>query len=375
MPLSKNKHTGLYVADIHMSNRLPYAVPTANGLTDRLEDQLRLWESIKGAASKYDVDGIYILGDLLDKAVVDPVTLTEVTKALMGLPKPTYFLPGNHDAASLIGGRYAVEAFGEMREDFVVVGMDESPIAARDWLNFWPIAFMPAAETMERLKKINDTMDGDITNVLLFHNSIVGATHLGWKCDDGMGADEVLGGFDWALCGHFHDHQEFGDGRGMYLGAPMHHHYGDVGREAGYWVITFDDDGERTDEYIDPGLPRFHVFSDVESYAMGAKKGDYVRLELSATHADWAKIRPKAQEATQNLRAQGIRADYKHIPVYHHKTRLKTVEHEDARLDWDHAISQYVDATDVVKGDLDCKKLKDLGRNILADIRSRHGSV
>lgn len=360
-----------------MSNRLPYAVPTSNGLTDRLEDQLSLWEHVVKVAKKRDVDGIFIIGDLLDKALVDPVTLTETVKALMAMPKPTYFIPGNHDAASLSGERYAVEAFGEMgRPDFHVLGLpsqDTRPVIVRPWLNFWPVAFMSADETRGTLEEISKVMNTDITNVLLFHNSINGATHLGWKCNDGMDPEGVLGEFDWALCGHFHDHQEFGDGRGMYLGAPMHHHFGDVGRDACYWVITFDDQGGREDESIDPGLPRFHSHRGL-SKAREAKKGDYVRLEIEATHSDWASKLPSVLEVTKSLREQGLRADYKHVPVYHHKTRIMTGDGE-RKLSWEDFIDQYVDSPDVVLGDLDSEKLKDIGKSILAEVRGKHGLV
>lgn len=365
----------LAIADVHMSNKLPYALPTSHGRTDRLENQLKLWEHVGKVAEMRDVDAIYILGDLLDKAVVDPVTFTELVKALVKLPAPVYFLPGNHDAASLRGERFTVEAFGEMgRADFRVIGMGEpEPMRVRGWLEMWPLAFMPVTDTVAALAKMS--LDTDITNVLLFHNSVLGAMHMSWKCDDGMEPDKVVGGFDWVLCGHFHDHQEFGDGKGMYLGAPMHHHYGDVGREAGYWVITFDDEGGREDEFIDPGLPHFHVHKNLATKAKSAKKGDYVRYEIHATHADWASMQPQAVEAIARLQTQGVHADYKHKPIYHHKTRLKKAVGGKTKLSMDDAISQYVDAADVVTGDLDPKLLKRIGRDALAAVRSTHGLV
>lgn len=366
-----------------MSNRLPYAVPTSNGKTDRLEDQLRLWDHVGNMAEKRDVDGIYILGDLLDKALVDPVTLTETVRAMMGLPRPVYFLPGNHDAASLRGERFTVEAFGEMgRSDFHVIGMPQGgehpkPLKVRKWLFFWPVAFMPASETMGTLAKVGSALNPKITNVLLFHNSIEGAKHLGWVCDDGMDASKVVEHFDWVLSGHFHDCQEFGDGRGMYLGAPMHHHYGDVGRDAGYWIITLNDQGDREDEFIDPGLPHFHIFTDLKTKAKNVLKGDYVRFEVHATYADWVNLVPEAEAAVGRLRDQGVHADYKHKPIYHHKTRLKTTKSKggEAKISWDDAISEYVDAVDVVTGGLDSKVLKQVGRDILTAVRSTDGPV
>lgn len=366
---------GLFVGDVHMSNGLPYSKPTADGRTDRLEDQLALWKHIKKKAKELKVSAIFILGDLFDKAVVDPVTLSETAAALKQFSN-VYLLPGNHDAASLKGGRFTVEAFGVLSDSCRVVGMDPpEALKVQPWLHFWPLAFMPMSETREALKGIREAMDEDVTNVLLFHNSVEGAKHMGWVCDDGIDGDELCEGFDWVLSGHFHEHQSFGsEDEGMYLSAPMHHDFRDVGRQAGYWVIEFGEEGEREDTFVDPGLPQFHVFTDLDTKAKSAKRGDYVRLEVPATHADWIKLKPKAEEACARLEADGIRADYKHKPIYHHKTRLKKAEGK-AKLTLDDALEQYVEASDVVIGGLDPLTLKRLGRDILASARDSDGPV
>lgn len=369
--MSRKSYKMLAIGDIHMSNNLPFAKPTSDGRTDRLEDQLALWKHVMNKGMDLGADALFICGDLLDNARTDPVTLTETAKALSQFTE-VYLLPGNHDAASLKGGRFTVEAFGALNKSFRVIGMGEpEPMKVRPWLHFWPLAFMPMSETKEALAKIRVKLDPEATNVLLFHNSVEGARHLGWVCDDGIDGDELCEGFDWVISGHFHDHQEFGDGVGMYLGAPMHHHFGDVGRKAGYWLIEFNDEGERSDTFIDPGLPHFHIVSDLETKAMAAKRGDYVRIEVHATHADWVAIKPKAEETCARLRADGVRADYKHKPIYHHKTRLKKAKGK-AKLSLDDALDQYVEAADVVVGGLDPKQLKRVGREILAAARGSH---
>lgn len=373
-------YRAIFVADVHMSNALPYSMPTENGKTDRLEDQLRLWEHIRNTADEYEVDDVWLLGDLYDKSRVDPVTLAETAKSLKGF-KTVYLLPGNHDAASLKGERFAVEAFGVLNNSCQVIGMDNSkhgypaPTLIRPKLCFWPLAYMPVAETRSILEKIRGKLDTKITNVLLFHNSVIGAKHLGWVCDDGIDPDELVDGFDWVLSGHFHDHQQFGpEDEGMYLGAPMQHHYGDAGRSAGYWLIEFKDNGERIDKFIDPGLPQFHVYTNLDTKAMKAKRGDYVRIEVNATHSDWVSLKKKAEETCQRLTADGVRASFHHKPIYHHKTRLKKTEGK-AKLSLEDSVDQYVDATDVVKGSLDQKVLKRVGREILVQARGGHGPV
>lgn len=361
-----------------MSNRLPYAKPTVDGKTDRLEDQLGLWEHVFKTMENEGVTALYILGDLFDNAKVDPVTLAETAQAL-GVFDNIYLLPGNHDAASLKGGRFAVEAFGVLSDSCQVIGMGEiKPLKPRPWLNLWPLAFMPMSKTKEALADVRAAMDhedlDEATNVLLFHNSVEGAKHLGWTCDDGIDGNELCEGFDWVLGGHFHEHQEFGDGTGMYLSAPMHHHFADVGRQAGYWIIEFNEEGEREDTFVDPGLPNFYVYSDLDTKALKAKKGDYVRLEISATNADWVLLKPKAEEACARLVESGVRADYKQKPIYQHKTRLKKAKGK-ARLTIDDALVQYVETSDVITGALDQKELKSVGRGILSEARAEHGPV
>jgi len=222
------------------------------------------------------------------------------------------------------------------------------------------------------LEKFRGQLSKDKVNVLLFHNSVLGAKHLGWVCDDGIEGDEVCEGFDWVISGHFHEHQEFGkDSTGMYLSAPMHHHYGDVGRDAGFWIIKFMPDGSREDKFIESKLPRFHKYQ-----AMGdvtdARKGDYLRYEVEATHAEWAKLKPEVKAMCDQLVEEGYHADYKHKPIYHHETRLAPQD-EAATLTLEDAVSKYAEMTGVVTTGLDVKVLKRIGLETLSAIRSRHG--
>jgi len=381
--LSPSVFRALMVADIHMSNRLPYAKPTQNGMTDRLEDQLRLWDEMKRCADASNVDAVFVLGDLFDKALIDAVTLTHTVEAVTALDQPVYILPGNHDANSVRGGRFTVEAFGRMRRDNIRVFKTGEPFEFDTWLRFWPVEYMPVEDTRERLAEIRARLDPDQHNVLLMHNSILGCTHLQWTCDDGLEADEVTEGFDQVYSGHFHDRQRFGaDAQGLYLGAPMHHHYGDVGREAGYWLIEFNQGGAEG-QYIEPKMPRFYKATGmgnkfepatVAGYVKSNKieAGDYLRLEVACTNADWATLKPKVKAICDALQSTGIKASAKHKPIYHHKVRLEgdTDSKQMATAPTlDAAIARYVDAAGVVTGDLDVGELKRIGRETLAAAR------
>lgn len=360
-----------------MSNSLPYSVSTENGRTDRLDDQIRLWKHVSATALRQDVDAIFILGDLVDNAMVDPITLRETVKAMMSLPRPVYFLPGNHDAASISGDHFVVEAFAEMRrKSFKVIGMDDKPIEIGGWLKFWPLAFCPTSEAERRIALMRDEAHGDSVNVLLLHHSINGAENLGWKCDDGLDGESISKHFDLVLSGHFHTHQRIGKGPGMYLGAPMQHHFGDSGRTASYWVISFSDSRRIVCSAVNPMLPRFYTHQSLEVKTK-AKRGDYVRYEISATHPDWTVMLPKAHQVVQALRGLGIHADYKHKPIYQHKERIDTSSTKDefGTVRWNDAISSYVDASDVLVGDMDMSELKRVGRSIMDSVRDGHGHL
>ena len=200
-------------------------------------------------------------------------------------------------------------------------------------------------------------------NVLLMHNSVIGCLHIGWTCDHGLDAEDVTDGFDHTISGHFHNPQEFG-GSGRYLGAPMHHHFGDVGREAGFWIMQFNEDGSRDEYFVDGGAPRFHLFEWPDTKEDVVREGDYVRVRVEATHAELAKIKPEVEEYVAELKSQDVHAHWYHKPVYHHITRIKQIDGVDSTLTPHEAIAEYVEAVDVDTSGLDLKELKAVGRDI-----------
>lgn len=368
----------LVSSDLHLSNKLPHARPSANGRTDRFDDQLALLEQMSQIAEERKVDIALLLGDIFDQSLVDAVTLTHSVAGVVKFPCPVYILPGNHDAVNIRGGRFTVEAFGAMGRDHIhYIGAPE-PLAFGNVV-FWPCAYAPAADTKATLAAMRARLDKSKTNVLLFHNSVLGCKHIGWTCDDGLEPEEVCEGFDWVLSGHFHDTQRFGpDGIGMYMGAPMHHHFGDVGRPAGFWVFNFNDKikGKRSEEWIESNAPKFHTFDRLDA-KVSVNTGDYVRFKVSATSADWAAVLPQAKALVSALSMKGIRADFKHDPIYHHEARMRmpSAKAGKAKMTLDRAIADYVGMDGVVVGGLDPERLKAIGREALAAVRSRHGTT
>ncbi len=338
---------------------------------------MALWERVHQTAREYKPKAMYVLGDLFDKSLVDAVTLKCTVEALVASPVPVIVLPGNHEAVSTQGGRFTVEALGRMGNKRIRYVGSGDELLIDDWLRFWPIEYSTPDRALARINAIRESFATAArlpVEVLLLHHSILGCKHLGWTCDDGMEADDVVEGFNYSLSGHFHDAQPFGtDGTGMYLGAPMHHRMDDEGRPAGYWIMDFNDDGTRGEAFIDGAAPHFHSASWKGTAAKTKHKataGDYLRVVVEATHADWTSSKPAVAEYVERLKGEGIRATFKHRPIYHHDVRIASST-VGAKVSMDAMLSSYVDSADVDTSGMDVEMLKRIGRQALEEARRR----
>lgn len=372
----------LMVSDIHMNNRLPHSKPGPAGLSDRLQDQLGLWQRIHEIAKKKRVVATVVLGDLFDKSLVDAITLTYTVEAIAASPVPLYILPGNHDAVSTKGGRFTVEAFGKMGNDRIEYMKTGKCYSFGDTnVVFWPVEYCPQERAREWLSNIRASMDSSKTNINLMHHSILGCTHIGWTCDDGLTPEEACEGFDWTFSGHFHDAQSFGPAdRGMYLGAPLHLRFEDEGRRAGFWIVDIPGDGTIKRSFVDGECPKFHTcewLGDPPTKLATAIPGDYIRITVEATHADWTTTKPDVVAYVAKLCEEGYRASYKHKPLYHHTVRIESEKRGErfaAAVTPEAATDAYVEAVDVDKTGLSEKQLKRIGREAIENARKAAGS-
>lgn len=356
-------------ADLHLSNALPHARATQNGLTDRFEQQIEMLRHMGLEAHKRNAEAVLILGDVFDKKLLDPVTAAHVAKAFNEFfDAKLWFLGGNHDANNLRGDRSLVEMLGELRthSDAGAPLVLDTDIRPRPWLRFWPANFAPVAATREELKRIRKEIknEGDLDDwfdVLLIHNSVVGCSHMAWTCDDGLEAKEVCRGFNLVLAGHFHKTQEFGE-CGLYLGAPMQHHFGDVGEDRGFWEFTITEDGEVEQKFIATKTPKFHKRKSFRD-AINVKAGDYLWYEIEATVADWQSLKTEGAALKRKLESDlGVFVRVTHKPIYHHEARLGNDDFADAGVKLETLATKYVDNVDVVTGNLDPDRLKEIAR-------------
>jgi DNA repair exonuclease SbcCD nuclease subunit len=360
--------TYIMTGDVHMSNRLPYAKPSEDGRTDRFEDQLDLLRLMKVKAIQYDAAGIVINGDFFDKASLDPVTLADTMKVVAEIAAEVrmFFLPGNHDAASIRGGRFNVEALAVIPG--VTLLTKGCVFGVEPWLRIHPLPFAPADENMASVKEMRKGLDKSYQNILLFHNGVVGCKHLAWVCDDGVQADQLCKKWTAVISGHFHSRQKFGS-CGRYLGAPMQHHFGDAGERRGFYAVSFKVGKAPKFKFIPSKLPEFHK---VEGYELDniptVATGDYVMLVVECTTADWKMIESEAAKTAEALGKMGINAHYKHKPIYHHTDRAGDSGVED--LSMPSLVSEYVTSSDVVLGELDDELLRSIGQEILKEAQA-----
>lgn len=357
----------LFTADIHFSNNLPFAKPTQNGLTDRFEDQLKVWEQIDEIAREHEVKAKFILGDVFDQPRADAVTLTHtVEKLLEETETPLYILPGNHDANNIRGGRFIVEAFKHMQNNIVVMDSRKPVVIFQNW-RFWFVEYMTIEETKKEIKKIRKKMSDEFRNVLLLHNSVVGAHSYGWECDEGLSPKFVCKGFDCVIAGHFHEYQGFGK-NGIYLGSPMQHHFGDAGNRSLCWIVEFKEDGAEFSP-VDINAPKFYAIKDDDfAQTYRPNKGDYVRYDIEASHEKWTQIKQRIMKKCDNLNKKGINASFRHIPIHKRRSRIE-IDTEVGNLSLENAIKEYVKMSATKYEGLDKKRLRLLGKEALKSVR------
>lgn len=370
----------LMIADVHMSNKLPYARPTRNGLTDRFEDQLLLWNFVRKTAESSQIDAVFVLGDLFDRSLLDAVTLTHTIEEILKFSCKVFILPGNHDIGASRSNRSLVEVFGKLdNENIQVIGEDfvdvvEVYLGDGVYLDFWPVAYSDLEKTRESINSIKKKMAAARMHILLLHNSILGAETYGWICDEGLEPSEVCDHFDYVFAGHFHRPQIFGEKEnGMYLGSPMHHDFGDVNQDCGFWLFEFNPNGDVKQEYIETTfMPRFKKYKSIFDHYV-CERGDYVRFIIRETESEFDILKPKLNAVLKELKDDGVKADFKYLPVYKHEYRLGKTDSDDLPLlSLDRAIKRYVGLASVNKEGLDQKLLKKIGKEALLKAKSKH---
>lgn len=362
-------YRALFVADVHLSNTLPFAQRDPETLiTDRFHDVLSVIEQMCVYGCENNIQDVWILGDLLDRRLLDAVTLKLATDALVGHADGlaghhrVYITGGNHEAGDADCRHYTVEMFQTLASDIRVITGNGAWVEPVPGFNVFAMPYLPHKRAEAILGELAPA------NLILLHQTIKGGCVGGWTSPEGIDPTNLPAPV--TIAGHFHSPQDVIPSV-SYLGAPLQHNFGDRGDNRGFWDITFQEDG-RTDRKMVPieGAPRFHDIQWIISgpmpdvTAIGPK--DYANIRIVGSKAEvdksWKAVEAHINGFTADSGARLIRpiAETDATPA---KQRLAFSETE--RPSWEQVVGRYLGALDCTG--LNRDRLADLAKEFIAD--------
>lgn len=249
----------IHLSDLHIGKRV--------NEFSMLEDQKYILEQILRLVREEQADGVFLAGDLYDKAV--PPTeavrvLDEFLTRLAGMEVPVFAVSGNHDSAErlafgarLLAGRGVYlspvydghvervclkDDYGEVR---VYLLPFVRPAAVRhvfeeETVDSYQDAVRVAVEHME--------VEASVRNVLVAHQFVTGAA----RCE----SEEILVGgldnvdaavfdaFDYVALGHIHSPQHVGRETVRYCGTPLKYSFSEAEQEKSVTVVELKEKGQ-----------------------------------------------------------------------------------------------------------------------------------
>jgi DNA repair exonuclease SbcCD nuclease subunit len=377
-------YRALFAADIHVGNKLPWAVKDPNTLiTDRLIDVLGVLRQMSGYALEHQIRDIWIVGDLIDNRLVDAVTLKLVTEEVLAIREleldngdrlRLFLVPGNHEAGDAACKHFTLDAFASM--GIWVGGVSDrvgdeqiSYIEPVDGFEVVCMPYLPAP----RAQSILEASNFHSPTLLLAHQTIKGGMVGGWKSPDGLEPALLESVASWVFSGHFHTAQEVTP-RVHYLGAPVQHRFNDEGDCRGYWDVRWGSDGCTKLMVPVAGAPEFASLQWITS-GQGSNElpsldailpESYINPQVVGSEAQVNKLWITAERWCADARARGARSarPVRAVTAVQNKARMKLGDGE--RLTFDTVLSKYLSVTDCMG--LDRQKLEALGKELMADV-------
>jgi DNA repair exonuclease SbcCD nuclease subunit len=242
--------------DWHLTNSHSKSKLDDNGVSDFLRAQDKFSEFF--AIDSRDCDIILHLGDFTDRVTLDPITHTyfnRSVKYLIDERRPTIIIEGNHCLSDKNGMFTVLSAVGELvdMEDFHIVVEDEM-IQIKD-NRFYCVPYRKDYKAIEEsISEINNNLDTNFVNILLFHLPTTNALlDNGLQSVGGVNlSKDITDNFDICLGGDFHTPQQLvGNDNAYYIGAPFSMKMNDV-FERGYWKVDIDKSGYEIEKVQNP---------------------------------------------------------------------------------------------------------------------------
>jgi len=367
-------YRALFAADIHAGNTLPWAVKDPETLiTDRLHDIIDVLTQIAMYGQSHDIWDIWILGDLIDKRLVDAVTLKLTTAKLLDMKRQGFnirLIPGNHEAGDAVGRHFVLDAYHDM--GFWVAGIDDavdqiSVVHPVDGFDVVAMPYLPPSRAIQIAEAGRDYA------LMVIHQTIKGGMVGGWVSPDGLEPAVLEQAAQTILSGHFHTEQSITE-RTHYLGAPVQHTFADSGEQRGFWDVTWDTDGCHRVLVPIVNAPTFVEYQWITSgqgagdlpQLRGIPQNSYVNLKVIGTESAVNKQWITAEDWCSRARQYGVRLarPVRAVTAEPNRVRIKLGE-GDERPTWDTLLSRYLDAADC--SGLNRQKLEQLGKGFMAD--------
>lgn len=265
----------LHFADLHLGIDNYGSLNPRTGLSTRIDDFLRSFDTIVDVAIEDQVDAVLFAGDAFKNRDPSPTLQRMFAARIHRLAQaeiPTVLLSGNHDLPSIAARATAMDIYETLEVPHIhparaigVIRLDTRrgplQVVALPWIPRNMIAMseelrgLPSNEQMLRLGEIitqsmRDTvaeLDPSVPSVLLAHLSVEGAK-LGAEQSIMLGAELVLApadicadAFSYVALGHVHRHQTLGSHPPIvYAGSPERVDFGEERESKGYVMVDLE---------------------------------------------------------------------------------------------------------------------------------------
>lgn len=267
----KESLIGLVFGDLHVYPFLQFVRRLDDGMNSRLSEILDVIGRLVIRANDKDVDFVIISGDLFnEKDKVNIRAFTEAVILLSMIQKPCLLVTGNHDFVTQKEGKVTFSALTimkEMGENFYV---DEEMTVSGQ--RFVGVPYYRKVE--EHYEEICHQADEE--TILVTHAEVYGAVDGKIRFSTGL-PRELFKRFKASIVGHIHTPQR-DDSCGLLIpGSPLHHDFGDIGRDAFAWEMEIK--GKQIIlRTMDVSGPRFVECKAVEFDSLEKKEQVYYRV-------------------------------------------------------------------------------------------------
>ena len=296
----------LHIADLHVGKRVREHL--------MMDEQRHAFEQMRAIAVREQVDAVLIAGDVFDKSVPSRDALElfeELLASFVSMHIPVCAIPGNHDAAHLLGycsslvasaGIYIARPYAGS----ITTVRLENPHGAVD-VHLLPFirptdVRMAHPQRAEEVRTHDDavrvaleehTLDAQVRNVLVAHQFVVDTDATPETSDSETahvgGIDAVqaahFDSFDYVALGHLHRAQKVRRAEVRYAGSPVCYSFSEAGQAKSVCVVDVESEGVSV--HTVPLVPLRAMreieasFEDIQAGVDTGDHDDYLHITLT----------------------------------------------------------------------------------------------